>query len=151
MTDEELTAKLHTINTNIEYSFLWTVAVIIAWSLAIIIVVSVTAHAASTPKPTPSVTGQFCVSNATGAMRNVLVKNGVVQPCRRNEQLVAIINFDSAPTPAPSATSTPAPGAPAPPSPTPTPTATPTAKAGDPSSCTNCVVDANGTEVGPRD
>lgn len=111
-----------------------------------IVAYAIGALAQPTPKPTPAVTGNFCVNNATGTLRNVLVKNGVVQACRKNEQLVAIINFDSAPTPDPTSTTAPSPGAT--PTPTPAPSASPTV-GGDPSNCTNCVVDSTGAEVGP--
>ena len=112
-------------------------AIIFVMYFIFTVLFAVSAAALSTPKATPSISGSFCVNNITGAMRNVLVKNGIPQACHKNEQLVAVINFDSAPT----ATATPI-ASPSPGEPTPAPSPSPIA-------CQGCVVDANGTEVGP--
>lgn len=138
------------------------IGLIAFWTAWILAVMALAVYAQPSPKPTPAVTGNFCVNNNTGAVRNMLTKSGVPQSCHKNEQQVAIINFDSAPTPdpaptkgGPAPTPTPSPGDPTPtpvdptPTPTATPTATPTVKGDSP--CSGCVVDANGKEVGPFD
>lgn len=118
------------------------IALMVATSLIVF------AYSVGHTQPTPIISGNFCVNARTGAMRNQLIKNGIVQACHKGELLAAIINFDSAPTPnstaspQPSSTPTADPTASA----SPTPTATPSPQA---QQCSGCYVDANGTEIGP--
>ena len=98
---------------------------IFCWSIA----------ALAAAKPTPSVTSNVCINNATGAMRDLFKGS-----CPKGWQEVALWNFISAPSPAPAPTASPNPSGPAP---DPTATATPVAQ------CQSCVVDAEGSEVGP--
>jgi hypothetical protein len=124
---------------------------IAATALSILGVCALAAYAQPSPKPTPSITSNWCINNTSGATRVVLSKNGKLQACHKGEQLVPIISLDSAPAqPAPSAAPSSDPSATATVAPTPTPDPTATATpAPSQSNCTDCVIDANGNEVGP--
>lgn len=104
------------------------------------------AYSVGHTQPTPGISQGFCFNLKTGAMRNQLIKNGVMQACHKTEFQASIINIESAPSPfstvSPSATPTADPTASA----SPTPSATPTPQA---QQCSGCYVDANGTEIGP--
>lgn len=100
---------------------------IFCWSIAVL----------AAAKPTPSITSNVCINNATGAMRDLFKGS-----CPKGWQEVALWNFISAPSPAP--TASPNPSGPAPdPTATATPSPTPVVQ------CQSCVVDAEGNEVGP--
>lgn len=116
----------------------------LATLIVLILCVPLTLYAQPSPKPTPAVSGNFCVNNSTGTVRNVLLKNGIAQPCHKNEQTVAIINFDSAPTPTPQPSATPSAAPSSSATATPSPTATPVGMSGT-------VIDSNGKVVGQLD
>jgi hypothetical protein len=151
MSDDELNAKFEMIARNVNATFWALLVAVIGCSMMLTAVCcATTAHAASTPKPTPAVTNTWCVNQTTGSTRIVLNKNGKIQYCRKTEQQVTIINLDSAPSPAATATPigdpTPTATASVAPTPDPTATATSTPSAQDPALH---VTDANGNIVGP--
>jgi hypothetical protein len=149
MSDDELNAKFDTKFQELYGKLFWAFTILVV-AIGLMALVVATVHAASTPKPTPAISSGLCVSNATGAVRVSLSKNGKLQACHKGEQTVPIVSLESAPA---NATPTATPGDPTPtatasiaPTPDPTATATSTPSGQDPALH---VTDANGNIVGP--
>lgn len=144
MSDDELNAKFDEVKR--EVRDLWLAAIVLLVYLTVLIIAARPAHAASTPKATPSPTQTLCVNVRTNVVRDILSNNSA--GCHKNEVEVSIDTLlATQATPAPTATPSGAPTPTASPTPTPVPdpTATPTQSACD----YGCVMDANSKIVGP--